>query len=89
MDDLISRQSAIAHAISGRTRELEGEKWIRVSEVRESLQTIPSAERHGRWMQDGTGYRATCSICKENTDRGWIYHYCPNCGSLMVTEEEE
>lgn len=44
MDDLISRQAAIAHAISGRTRELEGEKWIRVSEVRESLQTMPSAQ---------------------------------------------
>ena len=44
MNDLISREAAIAHAISGRTRELEGEKWIRVSEVRESLQTMPSAQ---------------------------------------------
>ena len=44
-DDLISRQAAIAYAISGRTRESEGEKWIRVSEVRESLQTMPPAEQ--------------------------------------------
>lgn len=44
MDDLISRQAAIAHAISGLTRELDGEKWIRVSEVRESLQAMPSAQ---------------------------------------------
>lgn len=43
-DDTIYRQAAIAHAISGLTRELEGEKWIRVSEVRESLQTMPSAQ---------------------------------------------
>ena len=50
--DLISRQAAIAHAISGRTRELEGEKWIRVSEVRESLQTMPSAER-SLWFRIG------------------------------------
>lgn len=44
MDSLISRQAAIAYAISGRTREFNGEKWIRVSEVRESLQTMPSAQ---------------------------------------------
>ena len=41
MDDLISRQVAIASAISGRIRALptteDGEDWIRVSEVRESL----------------------------------------------------
>ena len=44
MNDLISREAAIAHAISGLTREFEGEKWIRVSEVRESLQTMPPAQ---------------------------------------------
>jgi hypothetical protein len=44
MSDLISRQAAIANAISGRTREIDGEKWIRVSEVRESIKTLPSAE---------------------------------------------
>lgn len=43
-DDLISRQAAVGHAISGRTREIEGEKWIRVSEVRESLKTMPSSQ---------------------------------------------
>ena len=44
MNDLISRQAAIANAISGRTREIDGEKWIRVSEVRESIKTLPSAQ---------------------------------------------
>lgn len=44
-DDLISRQAAVAYAISGLTREFEGEKWIRVSEVRESLKTMPSAQQ--------------------------------------------
>lgn len=50
MDDLISRQAAIATAISGRVRTLptteDGEDWIRVNEVRDSLLSLPSAERH-------------------------------------------
>ena len=44
MDDLISRQMAIAYAISGLTREIDGENWIRVSEVRESIKALPSAQ---------------------------------------------
>lgn len=44
MDDLISRQAAIAYSISGMTREIDGDKWIRVSEVRESIKTMPSAQ---------------------------------------------
>jgi len=47
MDDLISRQAAIAYAISGRVRTLptteDGENWIRTAEVRQSLLTMPSA----------------------------------------------
>ena len=44
MSDLIDRQYAIATAISGRTREIDGERWIRTSEVRESLKRCPSAQ---------------------------------------------
>ena len=44
MDDLISREAAIAYSISGMTREIDGDKWIRVSEVRESIKTMPSAQ---------------------------------------------
>ena len=47
-DDLISRQAAIAYAISGRVRTLptseDGENWIRTEDVRQSLLTMPSAE---------------------------------------------
>ncbi len=47
MNDLISRQAAIATAISGRVRTLptkeDGEDWIRVNEVRESLLNLPTA----------------------------------------------
>ena len=46
--DLIDRQAAIATAISGRVRTLptteDGENWIRVNEVRDSLLSLPSAQ---------------------------------------------
>ena len=42
-NDLINRQWAIASAMSGRTRIIDGEKWIRVKEARESLTELPSA----------------------------------------------
>lgn len=104
MDDLISRQAAIAHTISGRTRELDGEKWIRVSEVRESLQIMPSAEKKGKWIKhevklfDGchTGrYFEECSECGKLTPEWRIvteYHYwnfCPRCGADMHKGEEK
>lgn len=48
MSDTISRQAAIAYAISGRVRTLptseDGENWIRTEDVRQSLLTMPSAE---------------------------------------------
>lgn len=99
-DDTISRQAAIAYAISGLTRELEGEKWIRVSEVRESLQTMPSAEQHGWWINDN--HLIKCSICgKPIPLRRIVLHnevmwednnpvkYCPYCGAKMTHENEE
>lgn len=46
---MIFRQAAIATAISGRVRTLptteDGEDWIRVNEVRDSLLSLPSAQR--------------------------------------------
>ena len=44
INDCISRQAAIGSAISGMTMTIGGEKWIRVSEVRESLYSVPSAQ---------------------------------------------
>lgn len=51
--DTIYRQAAIAYSISGMTREIDGDKWIRVSEVRESLKTMPSAQPEQRWIPVG------------------------------------
>ena len=91
MDDLISRQAAIATAISGRVRTLptteDGENWIRVNEVRDSLLSLPSAERRGRWEDvehapNGLVY-ATCSVCGKRQTIESV-NYCGNCGAKMV-----
>lgn len=91
-DDTIYRQAAIAYAISGLTREFEGEKWIRVSEVRESLQIIPSTERLGQWEDiehapNGLLY-VTCSVCGKRQTVEFT-SYCGNCGAKMDLEDDE
>lgn len=82
MGDAISRQAAIAHAISGWTRELEGEKWIRVSEVREN--------RHGQWKMISPARIYECSECGQNVMTNDIesYKYCHGCGADMREEED-
>ena len=103
-NDLISRQAAIDTAISGRVRALptteDGEDWIRVNEVRDSLLTLPSAQRTGRWIVVSDGYgngEATACICEcsECKDTIWVYKksdrkwkYCPNCGARMEGVED-
>lgn len=92
-NDTINRQAAIAYAISGLTREFEGEKWIRVSEVRESLQTMPSAEQHGSW-EHLSGDEWFCSACGHviTTEGSWEkpwQKYCEECGARMMNENEE
>lgn len=88
MNDLISRQAAVAHAISGLTRELEGEKWIRVSEVRESLQTMPSAERRGSWVgiDDEPCDVWECDRCGHIVERECPPRFCEECGARMEVE---
>lgn len=53
-------------------KEFEDVDYSKVQEV-----------RHGRWVQDGTGYHAKCSVCGELIYRGWYYSFCPNCGAKM------
>lgn len=100
VNDTIYRQAAIAYAISGLTRELEGEKWIRVSEVRESLQTMPSADterKTGHWIEiASSNHTYKCSVCgrllvnitdgKNNVAKN--YPYC-HCGADMRGEANE
>lgn len=94
MADYIARQEAIAYAISGSVRTLptseDGEDWIRTSEVRQSLLTMPSAEPQrpkGEWLEkyaedgsDLTRHRFYCSACGSWQTYGRT-NFCPNCGS--------
>lgn len=86
--DLISRQAAIGNAISGLTREIDGEKWIRVSEVRESIKTLPTAQperKKGRWgakeVADADSTIITqwqsckCSECGRYDTRPYLYYF--------------
>lgn len=41
MTDVIERDSAIAYAISGKVREIDGERWIRIRDVRDGLMAVP------------------------------------------------
>lgn len=42
--DLIKRNLAIAYAKSGLVRKIDGEDWIRISEVKQSLNDVPTVE---------------------------------------------
>lgn len=95
MSDTISRQAAIAYAISGRVRTLptseDGENWIRTEDVRQSLSTMPSAQperKKGKWIlecdAEGEGdnlYRCPECGCNYSCQEYDIPNFCPNCGS--------
>ena len=98
MSDLISRKAAIATAISGMVRTIEGEKWIRIKEVKESLLSAPSAEperKKGFWFtlkKGDKGYSAgdfKCSVCGE-PNHTWLTKpkFCCNCGAEMSIFED-
>lgn len=99
LNDFIRRDAAIAFAISGRTREIDGEKWIRVSEVRESLLTMQltaKKEKTGEWLvpqrRDSMSWNekayAECSICHEVIFDARSMKFCPQCGAKMVNKDE-
>lgn len=97
MSDLIDRQAAIATAISGRIRTLptteDGENWIRVNEVRDSLLSLPTAQpKRGKWIDETfkqwglVHHPFKCNLCGEHAE--FASPYCPNCGADMRGEEE-
>ena len=100
-DDTISRQAAIREyqkVCNGikcgecpfliKVNTEKGSHLITDCKLEAFLHNLPSAERHGRWVQDGTGYHAKCSVCGEIVYRGWYYSFCPNCGAKMDEVEE-
>lgn len=45
MNDLISRQEAIAYACSGLIRRMDDEDWRKVKEIREDLKAVPPTQQ--------------------------------------------
>ena len=80
--------NAVSYAISGLTRYIDGEEWIRTNEVRESLRTMPTADVrenvHGHWTDD-----CECSVCGFGVDPITVgSNYCPHCGADMRGEKQ-
>lgn len=80
--DLIDREYAVGSACSGRIRALptteDGEYWIRVEEVRQSLKSVPAvipAEREEA---------SICENCDERSDVG-----CSWCRRMERSEDGE
>ena len=90
MAEYIEKQAAVSYAISGMVRALPtndgNENWIRTSEVRKNILSIPVADVvpvvHAYWRDTGSGQE--CSACKEiqyGYDTG--RYFCANCGAKM------
>ena len=86
MDDLISRQAAI-DAVSRGCQEFRGI----FAECEKKLNALPSAERHGRWIDVEPAphnlFYATCSVCGDRQTIE-VANYCPMCGASMDEVEE-
>ena len=99
MAEYIDKGWALATACSGLTREIEGERWIRVDEVRASLNAAPTIEakpiKHGRWSKEMVCYEDEndyfrfgyqCSQCKAILNKT---KRCGECGAIMDLDEVE
>ena len=97
MSDLISRQKAIEALVEkgqSSKRYKLGEFWeLNLSEIKEALDTLPSAEperKKGNWIKVGHwGRTYKCNQCGNyldfdgvNAGRGDV-NFCPNCGADM------
>ena len=95
MDDLISREAAIGYALNGRVREgVNGEMWIRMKDVEESLLDVPSAEKTGEWEPSIIRGKKRCSRCGSIWDETLItanpfFIHCPRCGSKNRRNRDE
>ena len=80
MSDLIKRGDAI-RAVE---RVCNGDD--RCLSFIEFINTIPSAERKGEWIDNGDRY-FRCSLCgTKDTDK---WHWCHGCGHPMKGAEDE
>ena len=81
MADLIDRQTAIDEIKS----VYEWHDTVTMERLIEHLNNLPSAERHGEWIQKSTGGESfyTCSRCGFIAWEHEDTNYCPNCGADM------
>lgn len=96
MSDLISREDAINALVEkgqSSKRYRLGDFWeLNLSEIKEALDALPSAEserRKGKWSNYKDEH--CCSVCKcvvisECWDDDIRYDYCPYCGADMRGE---
>lgn len=84
-DDLISRRKAIDAT------------WFEPSytdplnvltEVRDRIEALPSAQRKGKWIYLNGLDAFECSVCGRQMVRN-IFDYCPWCGAEMTKGEED
>lgn len=76
--DLISRNLAISYAVSGLVRRIDEEDWIRVSEVKQSINDIPSdgcyecAKEHEQlaaWLEELKDYKKALALACESLEK--------------------
>ena len=90
MSDLIERQKAIDAT------------WFEpyytdplnvLTEVRDRLEALPSAQRTGRWIYNDYGNGCGNWHCSACNNISIVYDknakYCPNCGAEMTKGEED
>ena len=99
MDDLIDRQAAI-DALGERPIVWTDDDQYTLGERNQydidrlAIETLPSAERVGKWIDEGENSAPICSECKSRALLNYEsdYHksrFCPHCGARMRGEEDE
>lgn len=84
MSDLIKRETVLAFVRRCKDR-LKG-KGLTYEILVDYIESIPSAERKGEWIDNGDRY-FRCSLCgTKDTDK---WHWCHGCGHPMKGAEDE
>ena len=102
MDDLISREAAIA-IMQAKGKMAMGTPGTVFYSAAHMLEMMPAVDaepvRHGRWIK-ASGMlppechdKKRCSVCAnfalhDRLGRGRLSLYCPNCGAKMDEEQE-
>lgn len=93
MSDLIERETVLAFVHRCKDR-LQG-KGLTYDMLVDYVESIPSAERKGEWIDRTYGGRilhpwwesCECSQCEEWGSGAW--NYCPNCGAKMKGADDD